>query len=61
MAGLLLPLHVVVSGRPEGRTEIHVLKSLRLEDETEMGPVRESQADVIRALETIAMRTNLMD
>jgi len=60
-ARLLLPLHVVVSGRPGARTEVHVLRSLRLEDDAEMGQVRESLADVNQALETIAMRVNLVE
>lgn len=60
-AGLLLPLHVVVSGHPGARTEVHILKSLRLEDEAEMGPVRQLLADVSQALETIAMRVNLAE
>ena len=60
-AGIFLPLHVVVSGRPGARTEVHVLRSLLLEDDAEMAPVRESLAYLSQALQTIAMRANLVE
>ena len=54
-AALLLPLHVVVSGRG-ARTEIHVGKSPRLDDEAVMAPVRKLQAELRESLGAIAMR-----
>jgi uncharacterized protein (DUF302 family) len=57
--GLFLPLHVVVSGCG-GRTEIHVLKRARLEDEAAMAAVGRLQAEVAQALETVAMRRSLV-
>lgn len=56
---LLLPLHVVISGHG-ARTEIHVLKRLRLADEGIMAPIGRLQAEVAQALETIAMRLSLV-
>jgi len=56
---LFMPLHVVISGRGT-RTEIHVLKRLRLDDEAVMAPIGRLQAEVAQALETVAMRLSLV-
>lgn len=56
---LLLPLHVVISDRG-ARTEIHLLRHPRLADGALMAPVVKLQVEVAQAIETIAMRLNLV-
>jgi uncharacterized protein (DUF302 family) len=57
---LLLPLHVVVSGRGT-RTEIHLLKLPRLDGGAHIAPIVKLQIiEVAQAIETIAMPLSLV-
>ena len=58
-AGLLLPLHVVISGR-NGRTEIHIMRCSSADRDGVLASVRKLQSELRQALEHVAMRLSLV-
>jgi uncharacterized protein (DUF302 family) len=56
---LFLPLHIVVSGHGT-RTEIHILRRLRFDNDPAAGSLGALQAEVTKAIESIAMRLSLV-